>query len=85
MIYFINNMSTIKSVEKIIEYMANNDGLLTPTSIQKGTNLSHQSVSEAIEFMSKHTILEIISNGHVRFVRLKEGRKDKGNEETRRH
>lgn len=59
------------SVMRVLDCLEHEEGYITPTEIMKKQNLSHGGVKNSVAFLDQLGMLEIITNGKTRMIRLK--------------
>lgn len=68
-----NKMTSLKSTNKILEFVKTQENAVTPTLIQKNTKVSYYSVLEAINHLKNLGQFEYFSDGRIILVRYKRG------------
>lgn len=68
-------MPQIKTAERILEFLKEQDKAVTPTTINKKTGIAYSSVLSSIDFLNDLGHIESFTNGHISLIRLKESDK----------
>jgi len=69
-------MPQIKTAERILEFLKEQDKAVTPTAINKKTGVAYNSVLASVDTLEKWGHIETVTDGHICLIRFKDGGKN---------
>ena len=65
-------MATLKTINRIKDFLIKVDKPVTPTDISRGVNIKWDNVNECLKFLENYGFIQILTNGRFRLIVLKQ-------------
>lgn len=74
--FYSSIMPNLKTTEKVLEFVKQQEKAITPTTIHKQTGIAYGSIISSIQKLKEWDQLDTISDGRIILIRFKGGCKN---------